>query len=103
MTRGEVILITGTSSGFGRLLAEACARQGYTVYASIRQATGRNATAQEALQRLAATACLPLHVVELDVTDEVSVERAVEEVIKRSGRIDVLDRLEGLVLDVFRP
>ena len=90
MTGGDVILITGTSSGFGRLLAETCARQGYTVYASMRQVTGRNATAREALQALAATAGLSLHALELDVTDEVSVERAVQEVITRSGRIDVL-------------
>jgi NAD(P)-dependent dehydrogenase (short-subunit alcohol dehydrogenase family) len=31
MTDSDVVLITGTSSGFGRLLAESCARQGYTV------------------------------------------------------------------------
>jgi NAD(P)-dependent dehydrogenase (short-subunit alcohol dehydrogenase family) len=64
MTGDEVILITGTSSGFGRLLAEACARQGYTVYASMRQVTGRNAAAREELQALAATAGLSLHVLD---------------------------------------
>ena len=41
MAGADVVLITGTSSGFGRLLAEACARKGYTVYASMRQARGR--------------------------------------------------------------
>jgi NAD(P)-dependent dehydrogenase (short-subunit alcohol dehydrogenase family) len=90
MTKGDVILITGTSSGFGRLLAETCARQGYTVYASMRHATGRNAAAREALQTLAATTGLSLHVLELDVTDEASVEHAVQEIITHSGRIDVL-------------
>ena len=90
MAGGDVVLITGTSSGFGHLLAETCARQGYTVYASMRQATGRNATAREALERLATTAGVSLQVLELDVTDEASVERAVQEVIARSGRIDVL-------------
>ena len=90
MSGGDVILITGMSSGFGRLLAEACARQGYTVYASMRQAGGRNVTAREALQKLAANAGLRLHVLELDVTDEASVEHAVQEVITRSGRIDVV-------------
>ncbi len=90
MAAGDVILITGTSSGFGRLLAEACASQGCTVYASMRQPAGRNASAREALQTLAATAGLSLHVLELDVTDELSVEHAVQEVITRSGAIDVL-------------
>ena len=90
MNGGDVILITGTSSGFGRLLAESCAGRGYTVYASMRDPTGRNATAREEFQKLAATNGLPLHVLELDVTDEGSVERAVQEVITRSGHIDVL-------------
>lgn len=90
MAGGDVVLITGTSSGFGRLLAETCAHQGYTVYASMRQARGRNAKAREALESLAATAGVSLQVLELDVTDDVSVDRAVQDVIARSGRIDVL-------------
>ena len=90
MAGGDVVLITGTSSGFGGLLAETCARQGYTVYASMRQARGRNAKAREALESLATTAGVSLQVLELDVTDEASVERAVQDVIARSGRIDVL-------------
>lgn len=90
MAGGDVVLITGTTSGFGRLLAEACALQGYTVYASMREATGRNAKARQALEGLATTAGVSLQVLELDVTDDASVERAVQEVIARSGRIDVL-------------
>src|SRR5258708_14153572 len=39
----KVILITGASSGFGRLTAEALAKAGHTVYASMRETTGRNA------------------------------------------------------------
>lgn len=90
MSVGDVILITGTSSGFGRLLAETCAREGHTVYASMRDPSGRNAAAREELQKLAATRGLSLHVVELDVTDEGSVEHAVQDVITGSLHIDVL-------------
>jgi NADP-dependent 3-hydroxy acid dehydrogenase YdfG len=40
----QVMVITGPSSGFGTLPARALARAGHTVYASIREMTGRNAT-----------------------------------------------------------
>ena len=39
----EVVLVTGASSGFGLLTAQALARAGHTVYASMRESTGRNA------------------------------------------------------------
>lgn len=39
----NVVLITGASSGFGALTARALARAGHTVYAGMRQTTGRNA------------------------------------------------------------
>jgi len=40
----KVIVITGASSGFGALAARALANAGHTVYASMRETAGRNAT-----------------------------------------------------------
>jgi NADP-dependent 3-hydroxy acid dehydrogenase YdfG len=46
----QVIVITGASSGFGRLAAHALATSGHTVYAGMRDIAGRNAPQMEALQ-----------------------------------------------------
>jgi NADP-dependent 3-hydroxy acid dehydrogenase YdfG len=46
----QVIVITGASSGFGRLAAHALAKSGHTVYAGMRDIAGRNAPQMEALQ-----------------------------------------------------
>ena len=44
----KVMVITGASSGFGRLSAHALAKAGHTVYASMRDTDGRNAPQVEA-------------------------------------------------------
>jgi NAD(P)-dependent dehydrogenase (short-subunit alcohol dehydrogenase family) len=87
---GNVILITGASSGFGRLTAEALARAGHTVYASMRDTAGRNAAHVAAMAGLAREAGIDLRTVELDVQSQTSVDAAVENIIAGHGRIDVL-------------
>src|SRR6266446_2898241 len=49
----KVIVITGASSGFGRLSADALANAGHTVYASMRDTAGRNAPHVEAAAKFA--------------------------------------------------
>ena len=49
----QTILVTGSTSGFGRLTVETLARQGYRVFAGMRAAAGKNAPAAEALRALA--------------------------------------------------
>ena len=72
----QTILVTGSTSGFGRLTVETLARQGYRVFASMRAMTGKNAPAAEALHAFAQQEQLDLRVVEIDVTDDASVEQA---------------------------
>jgi NAD(P)-dependent dehydrogenase (short-subunit alcohol dehydrogenase family) len=83
----KVILITGASSGFGRLTAEALGRAGHTVYASMRDVAGRNAANAA---EIAAIPGADIRPIELDVQSEASAEAAVARIVAESGGIDVL-------------
>lgn len=95
MPTPRVVLVTGASSGFGRLTAESLARAGHIVVAGMRAVDGRNATARRALEDLADREALQLGAVELDVQSLQSVEDAVDTVVRAHGRIDVLVQNAG--------
>ncbi|MGH8061156.1 MAG: SDR family oxidoreductase [Pseudoxanthomonas sp.] len=86
----KTILITGASSGFGRMTAEALAKAGHVVYASMRDTTGRNAPQVEAIARFSKDLGVDLRTVELDVQSQDSVDIAIAKVIADAGRIDVV-------------
>jgi NAD(P)-dependent dehydrogenase (short-subunit alcohol dehydrogenase family) len=86
----SVVLVTGTSSGFGRLTAQTLARNGHHVYAGMREIGGRNAKAAAELTDLAKREQVALHVVQLDASDATSLDTAVTSIVEASGRIDVL-------------
>ncbi len=92
----QTILVTGSNSGFGRLTVETLARQGYTVFASMRAAAGKNAPAAEELRALAQREQLALQIVEIDVTDDASVEQAIAVIIETTGRLDVVVNNAGV-------
>jgi NAD(P)-dependent dehydrogenase (short-subunit alcohol dehydrogenase family) len=92
----QTILVTGSTSGFGRLTVETLARQGYTVFAGMRAVAGKNAPAAEELRALAQREQLALQIVEIDVTDDASVERAIAVIIETTGRLDVVVNNAGV-------
>jgi NAD(P)-dependent dehydrogenase (short-subunit alcohol dehydrogenase family) len=75
----RAVLITGCSSGIGWATAERLARRGWTVYATARKV--------QAISPLEESGC---RLLPLDVTDEDSMRRAVEEVERIEGAVGVL-------------
>jgi NAD(P)-dependent dehydrogenase (short-subunit alcohol dehydrogenase family) len=96
MAGNNVVLITGASTGFGRAASETLARRGYTVFAAMRNTSGRNASHCEALRALAGREGLALQALDMDVTQDASVERAVQQVLDQTGRIDVVINNAGV-------
>ena len=101
-----ILFITGCSTGIGFTAAKTLSRKGHTVYAGMR--SPNNAPA---LRQIAKEEKLPLHILELDVDRDDSVNDAIAQTLKKEGRIDVLinnagiaahGAVEELGLDLFR-
>lgn len=93
---GVSILITGCSSGFGRLGAEHYARLGAKVFATMRNLPRAEATE---LETLATTENLDISVIEIDVTKEDQVEAGVAAALKATGgQLDVLINNAGIAV-----
>jgi NAD(P)-dependent dehydrogenase (short-subunit alcohol dehydrogenase family) len=84
------VLITGTSTGIGRLTALTIARAGHHVYASMRNSAGKNREAAEELLELGRSEKLGIEVIDLDVTMPKSVESAIENLKVTGKNVDVL-------------
>ena len=97
----QVIVITGASSGFGRLSANALANAGHTVYASMRDTTGRNAAQVANVEKYARDHGVDLRAIELDVGSQTSADAAIAKIIAEQGRIDVVMHNAGHM--VFGP
>lgn len=84
------ILITGASSGFGALMVADLIKAGHKVVGTVRDPENRNAKAAQELHALGA------EIVEIDVTDDASVEAGVAKVQKMLGGIDALINNAGV-------
>ena len=77
----KVILITGTSSGFGRTIAEKLHSEGYTVIGTSRNAEKINSD---------------YLTIKLDINDYEASKSEVDQIIKKYGKIDVLVNNAGI-------
>ena len=81
MKQSQVILITGASSGFGKITAQTLAAQGHIVYGTSRKQTENKGNVTMLIA---------------DVTDNSSIHCVVEHIMQERGRIDVLINNAGM-------
>ncbi|QMU29024.1 SDR family oxidoreductase [Adhaeribacter radiodurans] len=85
------VLITGCSTGIGFATAEVLARQGHTVYATM-----RNPQRSPELAQLAQRDNLPITILPLDVDSDESVKAATQQILAETGQINVLVNNAGI-------
>ena len=81
----KVAVVTGSSSGIGYETSLLLARNQFTTYATM-----RNLNKSEKLKGIASRERIPLHIIQLNVNDDSSVEDAIGSIIKENGKIDLL-------------
>jgi len=81
----KVAIVTGSSSGIGFETSLMLAENGFTVYATM-----RDLSKSEKISKISYDKNLSIHVRQLDVTSENSVDNAISDIIKQEGQIDVL-------------
>lgn len=91
------VLITGASTGFGKLTAQALAKKGHMVISTMRDTKGKNAQYAQNLEQWAKDHNFKLCVLELDVTSDDSVNSAKEKALQlTNGKIDVVINNAGV-------
>ncbi len=89
----KIVLITGTNSGFGWLTANSVAALGHKVYATMRDTEGKNADKAKALSQVE-----NITVLDVALTDETSIQNAMNTIIATEGTLDVLVNNAGLTM-----
>jgi len=88
---GKACIVTGANSGIGRSTAITLAKNGYTVFATM-----RSLERGEKLREIAQELNLEIKEVELDVSDTDSVNHGVNEILEQTDQIDVLINNAGV-------
>lgn len=93
-----IALVTGAGSGIGRAVAEELALAGHSVYAGLRDVAGRNRKRATSLREFAREHGVVLVPLELDVLSESGCRSAVDGVLARHGRLDLVVNNAGMLM-----
>ena len=93
LMKDNVAVVTGANRGIGYAITRTFASQGATVFACVRET---NPDTLANLKALEAEYGVAVHVVSLDLADDVSIKRAVKEIVAASPRIDTLVNNAGV-------
>ena len=92
----KVVLVTGGSRGIGEAISREFARKGYDVIINFKSSIDR---AEELKEELEAEYGVSVMLAQADITDEVSVENMIDDIVTEFGKIDVLVNNAGIVID----
>lgn len=96
MTDSKVILVTGSATGLGLNIAKLLSSKNHKVYASMRDIEGKNKTNAQSIRDWGNQYPTKITVIELDVSCEKSVDRAISAIVEEEGRLDVVINNAGL-------
>lgn len=81
----RIAVVTGSSSGIGYETSLLLARNQFTTYATV-----RSLNKSKGLREIASKENIPLIIAQLDVNDNLSVDNAMDSIVKENGKIDLL-------------
>ena len=95
MAEEKVAIVTGSSTGIGYETSLALARNGFYTYATMRKLEGES---EQTITTISKSENLPLQVIQLDVNNDKSVIDAIDRIIEKKKRIDVVINNAGYAL-----
>jgi short-subunit dehydrogenase len=93
---GNVVLVTGASSGIGKSIAQYLVRQGYRVYGTSRKPKADTSLDNTVNRRDNSTSTDSVHMLQMDVCNEESVKTAIEKIVALEGEIGVVINNAGM-------